>query len=38
MSVDKLDASRRELIELYLQLELPKVWGDGKTVAGWNSI
>jgi TnpA family transposase len=33
MSVDKLDASRRELIELYLQLELPKVWGDGKTVA-----
>jgi Tn3 transposase DDE domain len=33
MSFDKLDASQRELIELYLQLELPKVWGDGKTVA-----
>jgi TnpA family transposase len=33
MSIDKLDAARRELIELYLQLELPKVWGDGKTVA-----
>jgi hypothetical protein len=33
MSVEKLDVSRRELIELYLQLELPKAWGDGKTVA-----
>jgi hypothetical protein len=33
MSVDKLDAARRELIELYLQLELPRAWGDGKTVA-----
>jgi hypothetical protein len=33
MSVEKLDVSRRELIELYLQLELPKAWGDGKTRA-----
>jgi TnpA family transposase len=33
MSIEKLDASRRELIELYLQLDLPKAWGDGKTVA-----
>jgi hypothetical protein len=33
MSADKLDAARRELIELYLQLELPKAWGNGKTVA-----
>jgi hypothetical protein len=33
MSADKLDAARRELIELYLQLELPKSWGNGKTVA-----
>jgi len=33
MSVDKLETAQRELIELYLRLELPKHWGDGKTVA-----
>lgn len=33
MSVEQLEAAIRELTELYLQLDLPKVWGDGKTVA-----
>jgi TnpA family transposase len=33
MSVDKLETAQRELIELYLRLDLPKHWGDGKTVA-----
>ncbi|MFP3647680.1 Tn3 family transposase [Paraburkholderia sp. SIMBA_054] len=33
MSLDKLEAAQRELIELYLRLDLPKHWGDGKTVA-----
>ena len=32
-TVEKLEAAQRELIELYLQLDLPKVWGDGHTVA-----
>jgi hypothetical protein len=30
MSADKLDAARRELIKLYLQLELRKSWGMGR--------
>ncbi|CAD6563203.1 Tn3 family transposase ISPa42 [Paraburkholderia sabiae] len=29
----KLETAQRELIELYLRLDLPKHWGDGKTVA-----
>lgn len=33
MSLDQLDGACRDLAELYLQLELPKVWGDGKKVA-----
>ena len=33
MSLDKLETAQRELIELYLRLDLPKHWGDGKTVA-----
>jgi hypothetical protein len=33
MSLDKLEIAQRELIELYLRLDLPKHWGDGKTVA-----
>lgn len=33
MSLEQLEAAIRELTELYLQLELPKVWGDAKTVA-----
>ncbi|MGY6258826.1 Tn3 family transposase [Paraburkholderia caledonica] len=33
MSLDKLETAQRELIELYLRLDLPKDWGDGKTVA-----
>jgi TnpA family transposase len=32
-TVEKLEAAQRELIELYLLLDLPKVWGDGRTVA-----
>ncbi len=32
-TVEKLEAAQRELIELYLQLDLPKAWGDGRTVA-----
>jgi TnpA family transposase len=33
MSLEKLETAQRELIELYLRLDLPKHWGDGKTVA-----
>ena len=33
LSLDKLETAQRELTELYLQLDLPKIWGDGKTVA-----
>jgi hypothetical protein len=32
ITVDKLDASRRELIEFYLTLDLPKAWGKGAVV------
>lgn len=32
-NVENLEAAQRELIELYLQLDLPKAWGDGRTVA-----
>ena len=32
-SLDSLESALRELNEVYLQLDLPKVWGDGKTVA-----
>ncbi|TLX58696.1 hypothetical protein DN820_22230, partial [Stutzerimonas nosocomialis] len=28
-----MDKANRELVELYLQLDLPKLWGDGKAVA-----
>jgi TnpA family transposase len=31
--VEKLEAARRELVEFYLTLDLPKAWGSGKTVA-----
>ena len=33
MTVERLETATRELTELYLRLELPKVWGDGKAVA-----
>jgi TnpA family transposase len=33
MTVEKLEAASRELVELYLRLDLPRVWGDGKRVA-----
>lgn len=33
LPLEKLDKANRELVELYLQLELPKLWGDGKAVA-----
>lgn len=33
ISLETLDAAQRELNEVYLRLDLPKVWGDGKTVA-----
>ena len=32
-TIEKLEAAQRELIELYLQLDLPKAWSDGRTVA-----
>jgi TnpA family transposase len=32
-TVEKLEAAQRELIELYLLLDLPRVWGNGRTVA-----
>lgn len=33
MSLYQLDQACRDLAELYLRLELPKLWGDGKKVA-----
>ena len=33
VTVEKLEAARRELVEFYLTLDLPKAWGSGKTVA-----
>lgn len=33
LSLEKLEIAQRELTELYLRLDLPKLWGDGKTVA-----
>jgi len=33
VTVEKLEAARAELVELYLTLDLPKTWGNGKTVA-----
>ena len=33
VTVEKLEASRRELIEFYLTLDLPKAWGKGSVVA-----
>lgn len=33
ITIEKLEAALRDLIELYLQLDLPRVWGDGLTVA-----
>lgn len=33
LPLEKLDKANRELVELYLQLHLPKLWGDGKAVA-----
>jgi len=33
VTVEKLEAARAELVELYLTLDLPKLWGNGKTVA-----
>lgn len=33
ITVEKLDAANRELVELYLRLDLPRIWGDGKSVA-----
>ncbi len=33
LSLERLETAQRELIELYLRLDLPKHWGDGRTVA-----
>lgn len=33
MSLEQLDDACRDLTELYLRLELPKLWGEGKKVA-----
>ncbi|MEN3111847.1 Tn3 family transposase [Uliginosibacterium paludis] len=33
LSLESLEAAQRELNEVYLRLDLPKAWGDGKTVA-----
>ncbi|WP_341679368.1 Tn3 family transposase [Niveibacterium sp. SC-1] len=33
LSLEMLEKAQRELNEVYLQLDLPKIWGDGKTVA-----
>lgn len=33
MSLEQLDQACRDLTELYLRLDLPKLWGDGKKVA-----
>jgi TnpA family transposase len=32
ITVEKLEAARRELVEFYLTLDLPKVWGKGTVV------
>jgi hypothetical protein len=32
ISVEKLEAARRELVELYLQIDVTKVWGNGSMV------
>jgi TnpA family transposase len=32
VTVEKLEAARRELVEFYLQLDLPKAWGNGTMV------
>lgn len=33
LSLENLETALRELNEVYLRLDLPKIWGDGKTVA-----
>ncbi|MES2885486.1 MAG: Tn3 family transposase [Pseudomonadota bacterium] len=33
ISLEMLERAQRELNEVYLQLDLPKMWGEGKTVA-----
>jgi len=33
MSLEQLERATRALTELYLRLDLPKLWGDGKAVA-----
>ncbi|KAF1007402.1 MAG: hypothetical protein GAK28_01744 [Luteibacter sp.] len=33
ITVETLEAATRELAELYLRLDLPRAWGDGKSVA-----
>lgn len=33
ITIEMLEAAQRELNEVYLRLEIPKLWGDGKTVA-----
>src|SRR3546814_14105801 len=33
LSLEKLDKANRELVELYLKLDLPKTWGDGNAGA-----
>ncbi len=33
ITVENLEAAIRDMTELYLRLDLPKVWGDGKSVA-----
>jgi TnpA family transposase len=33
VTIEKLEAAQRDLIELYTQLDLPQAWGDGLTVA-----
>ena len=32
VTVEKLEAARQELVEFYLQLDLPRVWGNGTMV------
>lgn len=34
MTIEQLEAAMRELTELYLRLELPKVWGDATAGRG----
>ena len=33
INLDQLDNACRDLTELYLRLDLPKIWGEGKKVA-----